>query len=29
MQPGGKTLTIAQKAGWGLADLGFVVFVIV
>ena len=29
MQPGAKTLTIAQKAGWGLADLGVVVFVIV
>ena len=29
MQPGPKTLTIAQKAGWGLADLGVVVFVIV
>ena len=29
MQPGTKTLTIAQKAGWGLADLGVVVFVIV
>jgi len=29
MQPGPNTLTIAQKAGWGLADLGVVVFVIV
>jgi len=29
MQPGVTKLSIAEKAGWGLADLGVVVFVIV
>ena len=24
-----RTLSVAQKAGWGLADMGIVVFVIV
>ena len=29
MQTDNRTLSIGQKAGWGLADMGVVVFVIV
>ena len=29
MQKYNRTLSIGQKAGWGLADMGVVVFVIV